>query len=31
MRKELAREVTIAEVSPILERELFEVLTKVSA
>jgi len=31
MSKELSREVTIAEVSPILERELFEVLTKVSA
>jgi lipoyl(octanoyl) transferase len=31
MSKELNREVTIAEVSPILERELFEVLTKVSA
>ena len=31
MSKELAREVTIAEVTPILERELFEVLTKVSA
>ena len=31
MSKELGREVTIAEVSPILERELFEVLTKVSA
>ena len=31
MSKELEREVTIAEVSPILERELFEVLTKVSA
>ena len=29
--RELSREVTIAEVSPILERELFEVLTKVSA
>jgi lipoyl(octanoyl) transferase len=31
MSKELSREVTINEVSPILERELFEVLTKVSA
>jgi lipoyl(octanoyl) transferase len=31
MSKELGREVTIAEVSPTLERELFEVLTKVSA
>lgn len=31
MSKELGREVTIGEVSPILERELFEVLTKVSA
>lgn len=31
MSKELDREVTIAEVSPILERELFEVLTKVIA
>lgn len=29
--KELNHEVTISEVSPILERELFEVLTKVSA
>lgn len=31
MSKELSREITINEVSPILERELFEVLTKVSA
>jgi lipoyl(octanoyl) transferase len=31
MARELGREITIAEVSPILERELFEVLTKVSA
>lgn len=31
MSKELGREVTIAEVSPVLERELFEALTKVSA
>jgi len=31
MARELNREITIAEVSPILERELFEVLTKVSA
>ena len=31
MARELNREVSIAEVSPILERELFEVLTKVSA
>lgn len=31
MSRELNREVSIAEVSPILERELFEVLTKVSA
>lgn len=31
MSKELDREISIAEVSPILERELFEVLTKVSA
>lgn len=31
MSKELNRPVTIAEVSPILERELFEVLTKVSS
>lgn len=31
MSQELSREVTIAEVSLILERELFEVLTKVSA
>jgi lipoyl(octanoyl) transferase len=31
MSKELNREVTIAEVSPVLERELFEVLTKVCA
>ena len=30
MARELNREITIAEVSPILERELFEVLTKVS-
>jgi lipoyl(octanoyl) transferase len=29
MSKELARDITISEVSPILERELFEVLTKV--
>lgn len=31
MSRELNREITIAEVSPILERELFEVLTKVCA
>ena len=31
MARELRREISIAEVSPILERELFEVLTKVSA
>jgi lipoyl(octanoyl) transferase len=31
MSHELQRDITIAEVTPILERELFEVLTKVSA
>jgi lipoyl(octanoyl) transferase len=31
MSQELSRAVSIAEVSPVLERELFEVLTKVSA
>jgi len=31
MSRELDREILISEVSPILEREMFEVLTKVSA
>lgn len=31
LQRELDREITISEVTPILERELFEVLTKVSA